>query len=94
MSEHLNCSVQRDQDPGHFAAHVKVMTDHIDVLECADIELIARLMCELGDKHQTTECELLRQVVLSLHSFAPQGTDGEHPIDYWQDKAREWFPEF
>ena len=79
-------------EPGHLMAHAEA--HDVDVLECSDVHFIARLMLELGDKFLTNECALLRQVVLSLHSFAPQGTDGEHPIDYWQDKARDWFPEF
>lgn len=65
-----------------------------DVLDCADIDLLSNLVCELAEGAQTADCPLLRVVVLSIHQFTPQGTQGEHPIDYWQDKCREWFPEF
>lgn len=75
----------------HLKAHAEAA--EIDILECADIEKIVHLMCELGDDMQTNECPVLYTVVLSLHSFQPTGQD-TNAIDYWQDKARDWFPEF
>lgn len=87
------CTVTND--PGHDRAHDLVYAMDLDVLECADIELIAHLMCELGDKAQTSDCHLLYLVVLSLNCFNPAP---DCPIigaiEYWQDKSTEWFPEY
>lgn len=92
MPDHLKCTAT---DEGHDRAHDLVYAIDLDVLECADIELIAHLMCELGDKSQTTDCELLKLVVLSLNSFnAETAGPTAGAIEYWQDKSTLWFPEF